>query len=155
MNQLDELKQKWDKLTEGPKGYVIYIVLGFILAYSANLTLGYALSTDTPVVAVFSNSMVPTFYKGDMVVVYNNHKVNVGDIIVFDIPGKDFPIIHRVKEINGNQIITQGDNNPVQDPWTITTDAIHGKSLFIVPALGWVKVYCSELGIPICVKTIR
>jgi hypothetical protein len=52
-----ELRKKWDEYTEGWFGNVIYLVLGFIIAYSLNLFLGYALNTQTPVVAVFSCSM--------------------------------------------------------------------------------------------------
>ena len=53
----NELRKKWDEYTSGWFGNVIYLILGFIIAYSFNLFLGYALNTQTPVVAVFSCSM--------------------------------------------------------------------------------------------------
>ena len=37
---------------------LVYIVLGIFLAYLFNVTLGFALSTDLPVVAVVSTSML-------------------------------------------------------------------------------------------------
>ena len=56
------MKNKWDKFTEGWFGTVIYLFLGFIIAYSFNLFLGFALNTETPVVAVFSCSMAHNTY---------------------------------------------------------------------------------------------
>lgn len=52
-----EIKEKWDKYTEGWFGTIIYLFLGFVIAYSFNLFLGLVLNTETPVVAVFSCSM--------------------------------------------------------------------------------------------------
>ena len=56
------LKKKWDKLTEGWFGNIIYLFLGFVIAYSLNQFLGLILNTDTPVVAVFSCSMSHNTY---------------------------------------------------------------------------------------------
>jgi len=137
------IKELWRKNTKGWKGTVVYIVLGFVIALAVNNILAFTLNTDMPVVAVFSNSMVPTFSKGDMLFVRNymgEEKPEIGDIVIFDTPNFPYPIIHRIIEINDDQIQTKGDNNPVQDPWTITEKSIHGKSIFIVPVLGWVKV---------------
>lgn len=53
-------KKMWDKYTEGWTGTIIYLVLGFLIAYGLNIALGYALHTETPVVAVFSCSMEHT-----------------------------------------------------------------------------------------------
>ena len=141
-----EIKKKWDKLTEGWVGTIIYIIIGFLIAYGFNAGLGLALQTDTPVVAVFSESMVPTYQKGDMIIVYGDKEVEVGDIIVFDTPYKNYPIIHRILEIKeSGEILTKGDNNPAADPWEITTDSIHGKAALRLPFLGWVKIIFTEV----------
>lgn len=50
-------KKKFDKLTEGWMGYVIYAIFGIIIAFLLNQVLGYGLNTDLPVVAVVSGSM--------------------------------------------------------------------------------------------------
>ena len=155
MSLLVTLKKKWEKSTQGTRGYIIYIILGFILAYSFNVGLGYALSTDTPVVAVFSNSMVPEFYKGDMAVVEGVSDIRLGDIIVFDVPSRSVPIIHRIISIQDGEIRTKGDNNPSIDPWITSKENVHGKVLFIIPGLGWVKIICAEAGIPICTVNVR
>lgn len=57
-----DIKKKWNKYTEGWFGNVIYLFLGFIIAYSFNNFLGLVLNTNTPVVAVFSCSMEHNTY---------------------------------------------------------------------------------------------
>ena len=142
---LSKYKKKWSKFTEGWFGSFVYLVLGFAIAYGVNFGLGYVLNTNTPVVAVFSNSMVPTFYKGDMIVVQGVDHVAVGDIIVFNVPDRSYPIIHRVYEINGNEIRTKGDNNLYVDPWITKQENIYGKAVLKFPLLGWVKILFVEI----------
>jgi len=138
-------KKKWDRFTEGWFGTLVYLFLGFVIAYAVNFGLGYLLSTSTPVVAVFSNSMVPTFYKGDMMLVQGVEDVSVGDIIVFNVPDRSYPIIHRVNEINSEGIRTKGDNNFYIDPWRINKEDIYGKAILKFPLLGWVKIIFVEI----------
>ena len=152
MSQLAELektwkkyRKTWDNYTEGWFGTLVYLFLGFVIAYAVNAGLGYALDTNTPVVAVFSHSMVPTFYKGDMIVVYGENDVSVGDIIVFEAPNRKYPIIHRVIEIAPEGIRTKGDNNEYADPWKIGNGDIYGKAVLKFPLLGWVKIIFVEL----------
>jgi len=145
VNQLAGLKKIWDKYTQGWLGSIIYLILGFIIAYFFNMTLGYALGTDTPVVAVFSDSMVPTFFRGDMIVVYGSKNVNVGDIVVFDVPDRKYPIIHRINNITDSIITTKGDHNQYPDPWRTTKDKLHGKAILKIPLLGWVKILFVEI----------
>ena len=146
MSQLAVLKtwkkyrKKWDKYTEGWFGSLIYLILGFAIAYGLNFGLGQVLNTQTPVVAVFSDSMDPTFYKGDMIIVQGVDNVSVGDIIVFDVPDRSYPIIHRIHEITPDGIRTKGDNNLYVDPWTISQNDIYGKAIIKFPLLGWVKI---------------
>ncbi len=151
MNQLVELKQirqTWDKYTEGWLGSIIYLILGFIIAFVLNMGLGFALNTTTPVVAVFSESMEPTYYKGDMIIVQGEKNFSVGDIIVFDVSDKKFPIIHRVIKINADGTLeTKGDNNSMQLTFehNIDSSKVHGKAVFKIPLLGWVKILFTEV----------
>ena len=139
------LRKTWDKYTKGWMGSVIYLVLGFIVAYLLNTGLAVALKTDTPVVAVFSESLEPTYYKGDMIVVYGDKNVKVGDIIVFDVPDRRYPIIHRVYNITDQGINTKGDNNKAVDPWITQKTSLHGKAILKVPLLGWVKILFTQI----------
>lgn len=82
---------------------VIFNLLGFKLMY------------------VVSESMEPTFYKGDLIIsktLDNNFTVlTEGEVIIFNAPWFNNEIVtHRIIEINDDEIITQGDNNDVSDP---------------------------------------
>lgn len=57
MSLLAGLRKIWDKYTEGWIGAIIYLALGFVIAFLFNMALGFTLGTETPVVAVFSCSM--------------------------------------------------------------------------------------------------
>jgi signal peptidase len=138
-------REQWDRATEGPTGTVIYIILGFLIALAVNEGLKPVLATDTPVVAVFSESMVPTFYKGDMIIVQGEPNYNVGDIVVYDAPVYKYPIIHRVIEIKPDGLVTKGDNNHAPDPWVTPQSKVHGKAVLRIPLLGWVKVGAYQL----------
>lgn len=140
-----KLKEFWHKHKNDWLGTIFYILLGFVLAYAFYYGLGFVLNTGTPVVAVFSESMVPTFYKGDMIVVSGSDKFSVGDIIVFQTTERSYPIIHRINNITEEGIRTKGDNNQYVDPWIVKESGIYGKAVFRIPLLGWVKIMFSEL----------
>jgi signal peptidase I len=70
--------------------------------------------------------MEPIFHRGDLLVLSNRKKVvDVGDVVVYNVKGREIPIVHRVirqhstnKEIKGLEkqfLLTKGDNNPTDD----------------------------------------
>lgn len=99
------------------------IVTGLVLAAGfAVLSIGSAVRfADLHFQTVLSNSMQPTFSAGDVVVTraVPVGSVRVGDIIVFQPPPRDEPVVHRVTSIRGGLITTRGDANPVDDPWRV------------------------------------
>lgn len=107
---MDELKQKWNELVEGPAGWIIYLLLGIGLALLLNGMLSLTLSTEYPVVTVKTGSMVPTLNPGDIVFVSGEENYEPGDIIVFE-GWMPTPLIHRAvarveKTENGTNIET-------------------------------------------------
>ena len=98
-------------------------------------------------VVVPTSSMTPTILKGDMVVVEKNNilgmgvnetnseNMKVGDIIVYAKNASGVPelIIHRVVGVNetGGQkyYITKGDNNSIDDPAMVPTNAVIGEAV--------------------------
>jgi len=139
------LGETWDELTEGPIGTVVYIILGFLIAMAVNEGLKPILLTDMPVVAVFSESMVPTFEKGDLIIVQGGVPIKQGDIVVYDAPVYKYPIIHRVMSTSAEGITTKGDHNSAADPWLTPVSKVHGKAVMRIPYLGWVKVGSYEI----------
>ena len=95
-----------------------------------------------PIFVVSSESMEPTFYRGDVILLSNRrHSVQVGDIPVVWFQGRPLPMVHRAVKVTNNtsqdgsriewvglrlqednadwasrqQILTKGDNNEVDD----------------------------------------
>ena len=57
-------------------------------------------------------------------------KIRVGDIVLFSDPYQDRYVLHRVWRIEGNRVLTWGDNCRRPDPW-MPLDAIWGKAALI------------------------
>ena len=129
-------------------GTALYVIIGIVLAFGVNFGLGLVLNTDMPIVAVESNSMEPTFYKGDILILQGVSSPKEADIIVFSVEGRTTPIVHRIIEINPDGTFqTKGDNNYGQLPFekSISKSQIHGKVISIIPYIGWVKIGLTEI----------
>lgn len=61
---LEKIGQKENKLVAWP----VELFVAFITAWFLYLFLGFLLGTKTPAVVVMSGSMIPTFYRGDIMV---------------------------------------------------------------------------------------
>lgn len=77
-------------------------------------------NSHSPIVVVLSGSMEPAFQRGDILLLWNrDNSAKVGDIVVYEIEGRNIPIVHRVLREHHNQekqlLLTKGDNNPVND----------------------------------------
>ena len=110
---------------------------------------------------VLSGSMRPGFTVGGVVISQRIpvSQLAVRDVIVFHNPNKPSEeMVHRIVQMtkgpDGQLLIkTQGDANPVRDPWTLT---IHGDSVYKVrwslPLLGYVAVaYQNNRGVALMV----
>ena len=84
------------------KETVLYMVIGVLMAWGINQGMAVALTTDMPVVAVESNSMIPVFYKGDILVLRGAApgELEVGDVIVYSVKSRQVPVVHRIVKIN-------------------------------------------------------
>lgn len=84
------------------------------------------------VVWVSGFSMQPTLHTGDLSVLYERGRYEVGDIVAFDIP-EGGTVIHRIVEVRSDGYVFQGDNREQLDPWILDERAIHGSQVFAVP----------------------
>jgi signal peptidase I len=130
-----------------------YIILGIVIAYAINFGLSFALNTSMPVVAVESNSMVPTFSRGDILFLMgkNASELKVGDIIVYSPEGQSVPIVHRIIAINPDgSFQTKGDANAGQLTFEkhVAPSEINGVMVFIVPYAGWIKIAVTSYILP-------
>jgi len=106
-----------------------------------------------------SESMEPTYYRGDIVIVRRGdpREIKVGDVIVFREPNGNDLILHRVVYIEERDgklyFLTKGDNpvtNPYIDSWGgqywVPEDLVVGKLVGRVPYLGLFFLYLDEPG---------
>ncbi|KAJ9293007.1 hypothetical protein DTO271G3_8142 [Paecilomyces variotii] len=119
-------------------------VLNFALVLSTAFMMWKGLSVFTasssPIVVVLSGSMEPAFQRGDLLFLWNRSpRAEIGEIVVYNVKGKDVPIVHRVvrtfpdvetkgkkgkKEVKApppagpgesHMLLTKGDNNLASD----------------------------------------
>ncbi|MCJ7450621.1 MAG: signal peptidase I [Candidatus Nanohaloarchaeota archaeon QJJ-9] len=161
-------------MKNGFENDIFFVIVALVLAFGIYQSLGTALSTETPIVSVVSNSMKPTFQRGDLVVVKGEefNRIKEEDIIVYKSKNDQVnlympPIIHRVVNKSNSSLSTKGDNNKYQVKACIdsrleiksecgpgeetidleenvTAEQIRGKAIFIVPKLGYPKILLTD-----------
>jgi len=91
----------------------------FLLMIAAVVLFGMKLIT---LMVVVSDSMVPEFQRGDIILSQAIDTTPVvGDIITINVKGKNMAVSHRVISISGTSIKTKGDHNPTTDNFGIVT----------------------------------
>ena len=93
-------------------------------------------------IAILSNSMNPTFNRGDVVIYKSNASISPGDIIVFQ-NGSQI-IVHRLISIN-EYYVTKGDANNIIDYMKTKQEDIKGVYQFHIKYLGYPAIWLNEL----------
>ncbi|EGF84301.1 hypothetical protein BATDEDRAFT_85317 [Batrachochytrium dendrobatidis JAM81] len=121
-------------------------------------TMAVGFNSESPIVVVLSESMEPSFQRGDLLVLSMfSDPIRVGDICVYKIKGKDIPIVHRVLELHESQtsnktlILTKGDYNPVDDRglynrgqlWIEPEDVV-GRVVGHIPYMGMLTIILND-----------
>ncbi|KAJ5105860.1 Signal peptidase I [Penicillium alfredii] len=152
-------------------------VLNFALVLSTAFMLWKGLSvfsaSSSPIVVVLSGSMEPAFQRGDLLFLWNRSpRAEVGEVVVYNVRGKDIPIVHRVvrtfpevegsakkvKEITvdsaptSHMLLTKGDNNLADDTelyargqdYLNRKEDIVGSVRGYIPMVGYVTILLSE-----------
>ncbi len=92
-------------------------------------------------VAILSNSMNPTFKRGNVVIYKKEENIFPGDIIVFKYENQI--IVHRVISIN-EYYVTKGDANNTVDYIKIKKEDIKGVYQFHIKYLGYPSIWLNE-----------
>lgn len=120
---------------------------------SSYAIMGLAMGTFSPIMAVSSISMQPTFNYGDLIVIRGGQAENVeiGDIIAFNAPPPydklaASPTVHRVVEKwTENEKVyfrTKGDANLSDDQWKLPAENVIGEYAEVkLPYLGTVAIF--------------
>jgi signal peptidase I len=86
--------------TSSPRKLAAQVLnFAFVLSTAFMFFKGMAVIADcsSPIVVVLSGSMEPAMHRGDLIVLWNRKPdVQVGEIVVYNVKGKDIPIVHRV-----------------------------------------------------------
>lgn len=96
-------------------------VLNFALVLSTAFMLWKGLSvvsdSSSPIVVVLSGSMEPAFQRGDLLFLWNRGlDTKVGEVVVYNVRGKDIPIVHRVvRRFGGGSVLLYPANNSFSD----------------------------------------
>ncbi|XP_074275935.1 uncharacterized protein LOC141599725 [Silene latifolia] len=114
--------------------------------------------SESPVVVVLSGSMEPGFKRGDILfLTMRKDPIRTGEITVFNINGREIPIVHRVITVHERQdtgavdVLTKGDNNYGDDrllyargqDW-LQREHIMGRAVGFLPYVGWVTIIMTE-----------
>ena len=101
------------------------------------------------IIAIASDSMQPTFARGDAVLIekMDSNKIREGDILVFKHDG--IIITHRVRQIvvenDNNYFITQGDNQEEIDSFVTEESQVIGRVVGISKYIGYPTVWLNDL----------
>jgi signal peptidase len=120
--------------------------------------LSVVADSPSPIVVVLSGSMEPAFQRGDLLFLWNRNVLAdtaVGEVVVYNVRGKDIPIVHRVVRKFGSgdeaKLLTKGDNNPSDDTELyargqdyLARKDIIGSVVGYVPFVGYVTILLSE-----------
>jgi signal peptidase len=86
------------------------------------------------------NSMKGTIDSGTFIVIKPEQEYFLGDIIAFE-NEQNRKVIHRIIEITDEGFITKGDNNKRIDPGIQTLDKVLGRSMIVVPFVGFTSMF--------------
>ncbi|SHM59439.1 signal peptidase I [Ruminococcus flavefaciens] len=136
------------KITVNIFAWIVLIIalLITIIVFSSDKNNGVANLFGYIPMTVESDSMVPTFNKGDLIICKDIDDVNAlkeGDVITFwtIIDGKRVKNTHRIVGVNdtdgARSFVTRGDNNPIDDTLPAYASDIIGK---------WTETKIAKLG---------
>lgn len=132
---------------ESVVSYIPFVIVLVVLVCFISGTFKYQ------PIAVLSNSMLPTFARGDAVIMKkidqkDLKKLKKGTILYYSKEGR--LIVHRIVSVKHTddgkvEVTTKGDNNNANDPWVITEDDMIGTVSFMIPYIGYPSVWVNEL----------
>ncbi|MBQ9011595.1 MAG: signal peptidase I [Bacilli bacterium] len=135
-----------------PFRIIILVILGLLLGINIYLWNAKNILRDSlpmpfkyGVAVVLSGSMEPFLSVDDVILVKQNKKYGVGDVVVYQ--NANELIVHRIIEKHNDKIITQGDaNNAADNPINISN--IKGKVVYKISYLGmFVRFFKHPLGL--------
>jgi len=162
MGVKDTIRSTWDELVGMNIRQLLMqgVNLGLIVTWALMIWKSLILITgsESPVVVVLSGSMEPAFYRGDILFLNKGSApLRTGEIVVFNIEGRDIPIVHRIIKFHERRpggkidILTKGDANIPDDrglyaegqSW-LNEKHIIGRVIGFLPYVGQVTIIMND-----------
>ncbi|KAI0849140.1 putative signal peptidase I [Daldinia vernicosa] len=139
---------------------IVHVISALFILWKG---LSILTNSPCPIHVVVSDSMAPTFKRGDIIIVSNQEQeIQIGDIPVVWFSKAPLPMVHRAikiiwrarpgSRVTEQLILTKGDNNEMDDvalyPGNrkyIYRDEIIGVVRGYVPYLGWITILLNEM----------
>ncbi|CAK9102423.1 unnamed protein product [Durusdinium trenchii] len=163
MEAFEILRQYTNELRDvakRPRSFLTQVLnLGCIVFSALMLWKGLMVVTksESPVVVVLSGSMEPGLQRGDILFLslYSEPFIP-GDVVVFQIEGRDIPIVHRIMNVHEKDdgklaVLTKGDNNTVGDrglyatrQMFISRKEMMGRAQVFLPHAGMITIWLND-----------
>jgi signal peptidase len=124
-------------MTASHPARIASVLLAFaLLAAGWWLLAPSQLGGRTSYAIVIGNSMEPSLERGDLVVTRARPAYAKGDVVLYlDRPtGKRY--LHRIVRVDGDRLVTKGDNNHYVDPTRPAVSDVRGELLLTLPGVG-------------------
>merc|ERR1712217_309553 len=100
MESFQQYFGEFKDLAKRPRNFLTQVLNLACIVFSALMLwkgLMCVTKSESPVVVVLSGSMEPGFHRGDILflTLYDEDPIVPGDVVVFQIDGRDIPIVHR------------------------------------------------------------
>eukprot|EP01118_Nematostelium_gracile_P013828 TRINITY_DN5270_c0_g1_i1.p1 TRINITY_DN5270_c0_g1~~TRINITY_DN5270_c0_g1_i1.p1 ORF type:complete len:208 (+),score=28.82 TRINITY_DN5270_c0_g1_i1:72-626(+) len=120
--------------------------------YAAYLTVNSISGCSATLSVVLSGSMEPQMKRGDIIFAIRPTNLQIGDVVLYQLPHHQIPIVHRITHFVGqDKVLTKGDANPVDDRGLyhpssdfLPRSAILGKVRGQIPWLGYLSIWMKE-----------
>lgn len=128
----------------------------FLFSYMQFKIYWYIFNNQSPLVVVLTGSMLPGFVPGDILFLYtrDNSDYHVGEMTVFQFFDDKIPIVHRAIKKFGNEILTKGDNNSLDDlcfyefgQVRLYPENIKSRVVAYIPFLGKLAIFINKFPI--------
>jgi len=161
MEALFQYSDEFKEVVKRPRKAATQVLnLGMVVFSALMLWKGLMITTgsESPVVVVLSGSMEPGFHRGDILFLsLTSAPFESGDVTVFQIEGREIPIVHRAHNVHENPrldhfaMVTKGDNNQVDDRGLykpgqlfLKKSNIMGRAYAFIPYVGMVTIWLND-----------
>jgi len=160
MDSINQYISEFKVLMQRPRDFLTQCLNLACIVFSALMMwkgLMCMTESESPVVVVLSGSMEPGFQRGDILFLTRGQEPYMpGDVMVFQIEGRDIPIVHRTMNVHedaaGNvALLTKGDNNQVDDRGLyahkqlfIGKKEVMGRAKAFLPYVGMITIWLND-----------